>query len=469
MSVNPERSKQDEWMSRAFGTRHAAARPGDVTPDALARIAAVEKVNKAMEALLDPPGCTPEELVPVGAARQKVKLWMMGLPTVQIEGGSAAELASVSAAIADAGKAKIEREALAAAKKAYEEAKAALEGGDLAKLPASAPAGLEAQHAAAASAKAALPADPKTKAEYEAGSQALLTLKAKLADYLKAATKKGNVDTGMSKFGSSGSKLADLTGHNTLNTLQKKLLDEALKKKFDESDTALSESELKALAQVIVTKTNKLAETPLEAGLPGVNASLAKSDTLKTNIVKLQQQGWTIKLNTPGGGSYCQKGATPTIAIDPSTPIAIALGGLAHETGHALFTPPTPPTPASAASGLAYVKGCVESNFIDEGEAQLVACRTTKELAIQGVASNVPADGGQFMTIYDQMVAGTIDEDTARKEMAKKFGNLVTSTTHESYLKYYGKHAITQWNAAHASEPAKQLNVSMLDTLVLFS
>jgi type VI secretion system secreted protein VgrG len=230
----------------------------------------------------------------------------------------------------------------------------------------------------------------------------------------------------------------------------------------------MSEKDLKKFAQQVVEKTNKLAETPLEKKVPGINAALAKSDALKTNIVKLQAAKWKIKLNAPGKGSFCDK-VNKTIAIDPSDPLADTLGGLAHESGHALYTPPPKPTVKNEASGLDYVRKATEVDFLDEGEAQMVACRSTAELKTAGEASKVPADSsGAFMAIYEKFVKGDLSEDEARKEMAKKFGGLITSTTKESYIKYYGGFHLKTWNAAHKKEPAKQLDKSVLDTLVLF-
>lgn len=155
--------------------------------------------------------------------------------------------------------------------------------------------------------------------------------------------------------------------------------------------------------------------------------------------------------------------------IDPNDSVAGALGGLAHETGHALFTPPPKPTIDSVADGLEYVRKATEVDFIDEGEAQLVACRTAKEAAAKKVTATVPADsGGKFMAVFDRLEKGELTEDAARKEMAKEFGGLFTSTTGEDYKTYYGKFHIKSWNDAHSSDPSKQLGVDVLPGITLF-
>lgn len=338
---------------------------------------------------------------------------------------------------------------------------------DLAQLPAGAPAGLETAFTAVTAAQAALPADPQTNEEVVAALKALPALKKSLAAFLKAAAQKKRVDDGIGEFGSCGAKVAELKGADTLNDEQKRMLDESLRKRLSKPGAEVSEKDLKKFAQAVVEKTAKLAETPIEKKVPGLNAALAKSDTLKTNIVKLQAAKWKITVNAPGKGSYCDK-TNKTIAIDPSAPLDVTLGNLAHETGHALYTAPANPTVKASASGTEYVRKCTESNFLDEGEAQFVACRAVKDLDISGVAAKVPADGGEFVAIYVRFTVGEITQDAARIEMAKHFSHLVTSTTGETYLVYYGSAHITNWNAANKKDATKQLTKAILTTMTLF-
>jgi hypothetical protein len=367
-------------------------------------------------------------------------------------------LANLRKKIADYEKA--EAKARAALRAKYDKEQAVIDA-ERAKVPVDIPVGLEKESGAITASQVGIPADPQTLEELVAAIKAQPALKKAVAAYLKAEQRKKRIDAGLAQFGSSGGQLAELKDSDKL------ILDPKLAERIGASEKEMSEKDLKKFAQTVVAKTNKLAETPLEKKLPGINEKLAKSDALKTNIVKLQAAKWKIKVNAPGKGSYCDK-VNKTIAIDPNDPLDEALGGLAHETGHALYEPPPKPTVKNEASGIDYVRKATEVDFLDEGEAQMVACRTTKELLAKGEASKVPADSGEFMAIYDKFVAGDLSEAAARKEMAKKFGNLVTSTTKESYLKYYGGFHLQTWNAAHKKEPAKQLDKSVLDTLTLF-
>jgi hypothetical protein len=360
-----------------------------------------------------------------------------------------------------------EAAALKQLKKKYDADKLALDD-ELLQVPLGAPKGIEAAYNAVTSARSAIPADPATIDEYVSAIKGWPAVKKSVKTYLQAAARKRRIDDGVGAYGSSGTKVSELKDADKLNDEQMRILDAALTEKLGAPGVTMSEKALKQFAQRVVEKTNKLAETPLEKKIPGVNEKLAKSETLKTNIVKLQADKWTIKVNKPGGGSFCDK-TNKTIAIDPNDPMEEVLGGLAHETGHALYVLPPAPTIKASASGVEYVRKSTEIDFLDEGEAQMTACRAAGDLRAKGVPANVPADSaGKFMAIYVRYTVGDLDENAARKEMAKEFGNLITSTTKESYLIYYGSAHIENWNAAHKKDPSQHLAKTILATMTLF-
>ena len=94
---------------------------------------------------------------------------------------------------------KEEKRLLGLEKTKYDNDKKALEDGDLKQVPAKAPPGLVKAFGAITTAKAALPADPKTLADYKDANAKLVTLKGKVAAYLAlAAFVKTLKDGGMS-------------------------------------------------------------------------------------------------------------------------------------------------------------------------------------------------------------------------------------------------------------------------------
>jgi peptidoglycan hydrolase-like protein with peptidoglycan-binding domain len=255
-----------------------------------------------------------------------------------------------------------------------------------------------------------------------------------------------NVETGKKLFGSNGSKLSEVAGSNKMTVPQQKTIFDDLLKKSIEKDGAtkeLSEAELKKLAEKAVETVNKLAEVNLGTK---TNQMIEKSTTLKAKVVELQFDKWTIKKGQPGKGSSCDK-STKTIIIDPNDSEEDIATGLAHEVGHGTFSAPPKPSLGSSTDGEAYILKSVESDFMDEGNAQFVACEVVVQLKANGVTAKAPADADKaFQGIYDKFVAKTLTKDQAVKEMAKKFTNLITSTTKEPYYQYYGNFYMKQWN-----------------------
>lgn len=114
---------------------------------------------------------------------------------------------------------------LAEAKRKYLADKTALENGDLKKVPPAAPKGLEATHAAVQTARAALPADPKTLAEVNTGAQALATLADKVRLYLEAAAAQATAKAAYEK--GLASHKADLDKANAADTAERLPLEKA--------------------------------------------------------------------------------------------------------------------------------------------------------------------------------------------------------------------------------------------------
>ena len=264
-----------------------------------------------------------------------------------------------------------------------------------------------------------------------------------------------NMEMGIKLFSTNGSKFAEVAGSDTITVpKQKTKYDDSLKQKITEAGATkeLSEAELKKLAEEVAKTVNKDAEVDLGTK---TNQMIEKSPTMKAKIVALRNEKppWTIKKNTPPKkGSFCDRD-NHLIVIDPNDSEEDIATGLAHEVGHATFTPPVAPTLASATDGENYILKNVESSFIDEGNAQFVACQVVVELKAKGVKTQAPADNDKaFQGIYDKFLAKTLTKDQAVIEMAKLFKKLHTSTDNKLYYQYYGEPLMKQWNDSHAAD-----------------
>ena len=270
-----------------------------------------------------------------------------------------------------------------------------------------------------------------------------------------------NVTEGTTKFGSAGGQFKKLKGSGNLNTRQKQIFNENLKKAIEADPRAkagaMSDADLKALAQQAADVTNKLAEVPFGKD---VNKLAAKSETLKTNIVELQNDGWTIKYAEDGKGDRTDR-KDKIITIDKSEHAGTKafVESLAHETGHGRSPKPVIPTVAddspTVEKGRAYIRGVVEAFLLDEGEAQVVACETAAELEAKGEKKiNIPGThSDQYKAVYKKLADGSLSRADARKEMAKIMGTESTTGGNQNYVTYYGDWARQQWNDAHADAP----------------
>jgi hypothetical protein len=271
----------------------------------------------------------------------------------------------------------------------------------------------------------------------------------------KEQNKQQNIDEGTKKFGSTGSDFATLKGADKLNDRQKQIFDEKLKKAIEKDKRAnkgpMSDADLKKLAQKAADVADSLSKTKLSKA---VNDLSLKSETLKDNIVDLQNRGWKIKVGKRGKGSFTDK-AAKTITMDPSQSTKDLVEGLAHETGHAEYTAPPDPSVddknPDVAKGREYIRKVVENALLDEGQAQIVACKTAKELVDKGETDiNIPGGhSDEYKDVYKKIVDGTISMDEGRKQMAKIMGGETTSNSNENYVDYYSKAPRKAWNKAH--------------------
>lgn len=179
-----------------------------------------------------------------------------------------------------------------------------------------------------------------------------------------------------------------------------------------------------------------------QSGLgPDVDAIVVLSPALQAHIEHLLREGWSIVYGPPGQGSTVRRqGADLSIIIDGNlaNQPELAVGTLAHEVGHAMYT-----VPPDTSSREAYV----DSKLAGEGAATLMNIQVQREIlanggpdiGIRGNAVNHPA----YNAAYDRYL---IDGDgaVARRTIGEVYrsgeiASIAVDGTRENYGDFYGK------------------------------
>jgi type VI secretion system secreted protein VgrG len=173
-----------------------------------------------------------------------------------------------------------------------------------------------------------------------------------------------------------------------------------------------------------------------------VDALAAKSPTLASNLERLDDEKWTLKYGPAGGGSYCSRD-TKTIVVDENEkghPEQV-VQTLAHESGHALYTPEAYVPPAGLTKQQ-YVDANVAHALKDEGEATLTNAQVRGEILDAGgpdigIAGAQSAKYGQVAAQYPNAA----DRDVAREKIGALFadGEHPSTSPADTYRDYYSK------------------------------
>ncbi|WP_034912068.1 hypothetical protein [Erwinia sp. 9145] len=166
-----------------------------------------------------------------------------------------------------------------------------------------------------------------------------------------------------------------------------------------------------------------------------VDSLVSKSPTLSRDLDTLDKRRWLIKEGPAGKGTFADR-SNKSVNIDSNelTQPERAVQALSHEIGYALYTPETDLT-----SKEAYLNSALS----DEGAATLKNIEVQREILKNGgndisIAGN-SANKDSYNMIYDKMVSKSIGRKTAEEQIGRIFGKgEVTSTTGDSYEKYYG-------------------------------
>lgn len=182
---------------------------------------------------------------------------------------------------------------------------------------------------------------------------------------------------------------------------------------------------------------------PVTTGLGAdVDSLAAKSPTLQKNLAKLKNDRWKVEYGTAGKGSYCDK-SKKKIIIDPNEKghhVQI-VQTLAHESGHALYTPDAYVAPTGI-TRQNYVNSNVTSALKDEGEATMMNCQIRAEIIANGGADIgiAGAQASEYQKIYNKY-PNPGSRETARKEIGDLFadGEQPSTDPTKTYRDYYAQ------------------------------
>jgi WXG100 family type VII secretion target len=176
---------------------------------------------------------------------------------------------------------------------------------------------------------------------------------------------------------------------------------------------------------------------------------LAKqSPTLRSELLQLQLEGYTIKTG-PVADGYFTDWDKKEIVIDQPLGDTTTVAHLAHEVGHGVNAQQQgiPATPSMTKAQ--YVKANVDNLMHNEGEAQFNAARVRAELKSAG-GPDIGIPGGQtakYQTVYDNFTANKITRDQAVNQMGTLMGNERVSTPpHKPYRQDYGDAYSNYWD-----------------------
>jgi uncharacterized protein involved in type VI secretion and phage assembly len=185
------------------------------------------------------------------------------------------------------------------------------------------------------------------------------------------------------------------------------------------------------------------AKHAIASGLgAGADGLISMSPTLSRNIAALQAQGWTISYGTAGAGSSTDRTAK-RIVIDPNEQNNpnLLTQTLAHESGHAMYTP----DPYVQPTGLTlqqYIDQNTNSSLKDEGEATMTNANVRREINNNGgpdigIAGAQPDKYQQIANKYPDPA----QRDQARQEIGDAFadGEHPSTAPTQTYRQYYNQ------------------------------
>jgi hypothetical protein len=181
---------------------------------------------------------------------------------------------------------------------------------------------------------------------------------------------------------------------------------------------------------------------------PKVRELVKQSPTLRAEVLKLENDGYSFKTGAVADGYYTDW-TGKQIVIDQPLGDAVTVSHIAHEVGHGVSSQqqsiPATPTTTKAQ----YVQANVDNLMHNEGEAQFNATKVRDELkASGGPDTGIPGtQTAAYQKVYDDFKAGSLTQAQAIDKMGTLMGNEHVSTPpYQAYRDSYGDFYKADWD-----------------------
>jgi hypothetical protein len=204
----------------------------------------------------------------------------------------------------------------------------------------------------------------------------------------------------------------------------------------------------KQAAAALQTAQNESVDRALTKFDPKVRDLVKQSPTLRAEVLKLEQNGYTFKTGPVADGYYTDW-TGKNIVIDQPLSDATTVSHIAHEVGHGVSNQQQsiPATPTMTRNQ--YVQQNVDNLMHNEGEAQFNAAQVRAELKAAGQPdTGIPgSQSAAYQKAYDDYTAAKITKDQAISQMATLMGNENASVPpYKAYHDYYGDSFRNDWD-----------------------
>jgi type VI secretion system secreted protein VgrG len=222
-----------------------------------------------------------------------------------------------------------------------------------------------------------------------------------------------------------------------------------------------SEASVEAATPVLDAADQSVGQvvTPAVASGLGrdVDALIARSPSLAASVQQLQADGWTVERGPANGGSHANR-ATKRIVIAEGTDAAGLTQTLAHEAGHAQYTPGAY-VDFGDLSRENYVAANTRNLLVDEAEATIANLKVRDELNQGDDAVDIGVAGAgsaRYIAAWERHKAGEISREELVNEIASNFaaGEHPSTDPSINYGTYYGRTYERHWDAHHQSRDA---------------